>query len=69
MVYFLARYVFPETTFTVDTPYEEYASHLRDQSSFRVSCLASIPDTEYEYFNEDDFRMKKPDIDIKVRLF
>jgi len=54
-----------ETTFTVDTPYEEYASHLRDQSSFRVSCLASIPDTEYEYFNEDDFRMKKPDIDIK----
>jgi len=58
-----------EVKLSADVPYPEYSAHLKDQCSFKVSCLASIPDTQYEFFNEDDFRMMKPDITIKPAPF
>jgi transglutaminase 1 len=35
---------------------------LLDQSAFNVACMANVEDTDYEYFAQDDFRVRKPDI-------
>lgn len=46
--------------------YEEYNKRLCDQCAFNISCLAKVLDTDYEYFAQDDFRVRKPDIKIEV---
>lgn len=46
--------------------YQEYARELSDQCAFSISCLASVVETEFEFFSQDDFRVRKPDILIKV---
>lgn len=50
----------------MNVTYEEYKTHLVDQSSFSITCFANIANTNYEYFATDDFRIKKPDIEFKV---
>lgn len=47
--------------------FEEYYSKLADQCSLNVVCLGKIKETDFEYFAQDDFRMRKPDIKITVR--
>jgi hypothetical protein len=37
-----------------------------DQCAFNIACMATVHDTNYEYFAQDDFRVRKPDIKIKV---
>lgn len=32
-----------------------------------LACLAKVKETEFEYFAQDDFRCRKPDIAIEVR--
>lgn len=34
------------------------------QAAFNISCMANVKDTDYEYFAQDDFRVRKPDIKI-----
>jgi len=46
--------------------YEEYAPELSDQANFNIGCLASVLDTDYEFFTQDDFRVRKPDIRISA---
>jgi len=53
----------------MDVLYAEYTGHLMDQAAFNIACLAKVHETDYEYFAQDDFRVRKPDIKIKVRLF
>ncbi|KAJ8865859.1 hypothetical protein PR048_033382 [Dryococelus australis] len=50
----------------LDVSYDEYYSRLVDQCAFNIACLASVVGTNYEYFAQDDFRVRKPDIKIKV---
>lgn len=47
--------------------YADYGKRLIDQCAFNVSCLASIEDTKFEYYAQDDFRIRKPDIKIVLR--
>ncbi|XP_066246392.1 annulin-like [Euwallacea similis] len=47
--------------------YDEYTKRLIDQCAFNISCLASIEDTKFEYYAQDDFRIRKPDIKITLR--
>ncbi|KAM7354036.1 transglutaminase isoform 1-T1 [Cochliomyia hominivorax] len=42
--------------------FEEYFKKLTTQASFNISCSAVVKNTEYEYFAQDDFRVRKPDI-------
>ena len=49
---------------TLEVQFEEYFKKLMDQAAFNISCMASVHDTEYEYFAQDDFRVRKPDIKI-----
>lgn len=46
--------------------YEEYFDKLIDQCSFKVSCLATVEGTAFEYYVEEDFRLRKPDIKISL---
>lgn len=47
--------------------YHEYYKKLIHQCAFNISCLATVSDTKYEYFAQDDFRVRKPDIKIILR--
>lgn len=47
--------------------FNEYIKRVVDQCAFSVSCLATIDDTKYEYFAQDDFRVRKPDIKIVLQ--
>lgn len=51
----------------LEVSYNEYAGRLVDQCAFNIACLATVQDTNYEYFAQDDFRVRKPDIKIKVK--
>ena len=42
--------------------FTDYYKKLLDQSAFNISCMASVEDTDFEYFAQDDFRVRKPDI-------
>lgn len=46
--------------------YNEYFKRLIDQCAFNISCLATVHDTKFEYYAQDDFRVRKPDIKIKL---
>lgn len=50
----------------LNVKYEEYFKQLIDQCSFNISCLATVEDTKYEYYAQDDFRVRKPDIKINL---
>lgn len=49
--------------------YFDYGRDTRSQNTFNISCLANVVDTDYEYFGQDDFRVRKPDIDLEVSIF
>jgi len=51
----------------LSVPYDEYAPKLSDQCSFNVACLAKVKDTHFEYFAQDDFRLRKPDVKFTVK--
>ncbi|XP_036144168.1 annulin-like [Monomorium pharaonis] len=50
----------------MDVSWEEYDQRLLDQCAFNISCLATVKDTNFEYFAQDDFRVRKPDIKITL---
>lgn len=50
----------------INISYDEYAKKIVDQCAFNIACLATVHDTNYEYFAQDDFRVRKPDIKFKV---
>nr|CAG4646359.1 EOG090X088H [Macrothrix elegans] len=51
---------------TLPVSYEEYAPELSDQAAFNISCLANVKETEFEFFSQDDFRVRKPDISVRA---
>ncbi|XP_067624559.1 annulin isoform X2 [Eurosta solidaginis] len=42
--------------------FEEYFKKLKSQACFNISCAAKVKGTDYEYYAQDDFRVRKPDI-------
>ncbi|XP_013182952.2 annulin isoform X1 [Amyelois transitella] len=46
--------------------FDDYYSKLVDQASFNIACLASIVDKNFDYFAQDDFRVRNPDIKIVI---
>lgn len=51
----------------MEVTFHEYYHKLLDQAVFNISCMASVKDTEYEYFAQDDFRVRKPDIKLSIQ--
>ncbi|KAB0798564.1 hypothetical protein PPYR_09557 [Photinus pyralis] len=52
------------TELQTSAAYHEYSKKLMDQAAFNVGCLASVEDTNFEYYTQDEFRVRKPDIKI-----
>ena len=52
---------------TLNVSWDEYSPRLLDQCAFNISCLATVHETNFEYYAQDDFRVRKPDIKIKVK--
>ncbi|XP_076656619.1 transglutaminase isoform X1 [Halictus rubicundus] len=50
----------------LDVSWEEYGLRLMNQCAFNIACLATVKDTNFEYFAQDDFRVRKPDIKIII---
>ncbi|XP_055638666.1 annulin-like isoform X2 [Toxorhynchites rutilus septentrionalis] len=46
--------------------FDEYYKKLLEQAAFNISCMATVNNTDYEFFAQDDFRVRKPDIKIKL---
>ncbi|XP_049279486.1 annulin-like isoform X1 [Anopheles funestus] len=46
--------------------FHDYYRKLRDQAAFNISCMATVLDTEFEFYAQDDFRVRKPDIKISL---
>ena len=63
------RFIRPDAKDEVrlEVSWEEYGPRLLDQAAFNISCLATVKDTNFEYFAQDDFRVRKPDIKIQVK--
>lgn len=36
------------------------------QASFNIACLATIVTTKFDYFAQDDFRVRNPDIEVSI---
>ncbi|XP_012283276.1 annulin isoform X2 [Orussus abietinus] len=51
----------------LDITWEEYGPRLMNQCAFNIACLATVKDTNFEYFAQDDFRVRKPDIEITLQ--
>lgn len=51
----------------MEVTFYDYFKKLTDQGAFNISCIAKVHDTDYDYFAEDDFRVRKPDVRIKLQ--
>ncbi|KAG0729864.1 Annulin [Chionoecetes opilio] len=50
---------------TLEVSFEEYYKKLTFQCAFNLSCLGKVEETGFEYFAQDDFRCRKPDIKVE----
>lgn len=46
--------------------FDDYFKKLIDQASFNIACLVTIVDRKFDYFAQDDFRVRNPDIKITI---
>lgn len=51
----------------MEVTYLEYHKKLSDQGAFNISCTAKVHGTEFDYYAQDDFRVRKPDIKISLQ--
>lgn len=52
---------------TCEVTFYDYFKKLTDQGAFNISCIAKVHETDFDYFAEDDFRVRKPDVRIKLQ--
>lgn len=60
-------FIIAEETVTLEVSFDEYYKKLTFQCGFNLSCLGKVQETGFEYFAQDDFRCRKPDVKIEVR--
>lgn len=51
----------------MEVTYYDYQKKLSDQGAFNISCMAKVHETDYDFFAQDDFRVRKPDIKISLQ--
>ncbi|KRT84321.1 hypothetical protein AMK59_767, partial [Oryctes borbonicus] len=50
----------------LDVKYEEYCKKLTEQGAFVMSCMATVADTKFDFFTQNDFKVTKPNIKITL---
>lgn len=63
------QYIPPESIQSVEmeVTFVDYYKKLLDQAAFNISCIAKVHETDYDYYAQDDFRVRKPDVKIKLQ--
>lgn len=51
----------------MEVTFYDYFKKLMDQAAFSISCIGRVHETDYDYYAEDDFRVRKPDVKIKLQ--
>ncbi|XP_022249456.1 annulin-like [Limulus polyphemus] len=46
--------------------YDEYDKALVEQCAFNIAAMATVVETNFDYYAQDDFRVRKPDILIET---
>ena len=47
---------------------DEYLQHVVDQVAFKVHVVAQVEETNQIYNDEDDFRLRRPDLVLEVSM-
>ncbi|KAF8788081.1 Annulin like protein [Argiope bruennichi] len=50
----------------MNVSYDEYEKLLVDQAAFNMIAMANVEETGFDYFAQDDFRVRKPDIKFEI---
>lgn len=61
----LTLHPYSKETVTLEVSFDEYYKKLTFQCGFNLSCLGKVQETGFEYFAQDDFRCRKPDVKIE----
>lgn len=51
----------------MEVTFIDYYKKLLDQAAFNISCIARVHETDYDYYAQDDFRVRKPDVKIRLQ--
>lgn len=51
----------------MEVTFYDYFKKLMDQAAFSISCIAKVHETDFDYYAQDDFRVRKPDCKIKLQ--
>lgn len=49
----------------MEVTFYDYFKKLMDQAAFSISCIAKVHETDFDYYAQDDFRVRKPDVKIR----
>lgn len=63
------QFIPPESVQVIEmeVTFLDYYKKLMDQAAFNISCIARVHETDYDYYAQDDFRVRKPDVKIKLQ--
>lgn len=51
----------------MELTFVDYYEKLLDQAAFNISCIAKVHEADYVYYDHDDFRVRMPDVEIKLQ--
>lgn len=51
----------------MEVTFDDYYEKLHDQAALKILCIAKVHEIDYDYYAEEDFRLRKPHFDIKLR--
>lgn len=55
-----------EEAIKLKVSYEDYERAIVDQAAFNIATMATVQETGFDYFAQDDFRVRMPDIFIET---
>lgn len=50
----------------LEVTYQDYEKVLLDQAIFNISAMATLRETKFDFFAQDDFRVRMPDVKIET---
>ena len=62
-------FFFTEKEIVMKVTVDEYLGFLVEQCHIKMSCMCKVAETKHTYVHQDTFRLLKPDLNVKVRLY
>lgn len=51
----------------MEVTFDDYYKKLLDQAAFSISCIGKVHEIDFDYYAQDDFRVRKPDVKIQLQ--